>query len=618
MQRWKDMGATKSRRRLCRAISLAGLLCAMGLAQIAVASAPSMSCASLGTVSIPGVQILSSTYNAASGSLPAYCNVVGVIHKRTSQQDPDHFTYGIVFELNLPDVWIGKFEMMGGGGLDGSVLNPTGFFGSELAQGWAVANDDGGHEIPAGGVPPYTPPTGVNWNDEDDNAGGAGHFGIDEQAREDYGFNGILQTTLTSRTLIGYYYGLQPQYSYICGCSNGGRDAMLASQRFPFLFDGVVAGNPGFDLPRAAIAEAWNEQALAPLATTVDANGQPYLPPTFTNGDLEVASAAILSACDALDGLVDGIIDNFSACNNQQVYPALNSFTCSATGTHGNIPHGGSCLTQAQVAVLQKIFAGPHNSSGQPLYSNWFWDAGIWNPPAEGVALGWQAWNVSFLGNPAYNTAFTLSLGAASVPMIFTTPPVPTPVNGVNSQEAFLFSYNFDTEAPKIFATAPGYPLSSMQLMAADSTNLGAFQSRHGKMIIYSSVNDGIFSGADIVSWYQRLLQQAPSTTDFVRLFMVPNMAHCGGGPATSSFAANALEAITTWVEYGIAPQRIVASNTDTVAPFPSGGLFDARVAENFPTGGTRPLCPYPRQSRYLGSGATNDAANFECVAPQP
>jgi hypothetical protein len=97
-------------------------------------------------------------------------------------------------------------------------------------------------------------------------------------------------------------------------------------------------------------------------------------------------------------------------------------------------------------------------------------------------------------------------------------------------------------------------------------------------------------------------------------LFMVPNMAHCGGGPGTTSFSANMLDAITQWVEQGSAPERIVASNTDTVSPFPSGGLFDPRVAQNFPTGGTRPLCAYPRQARYLGSGATNDAANFECV----
>ena len=573
-----------------------------------------MSCPKLASVVVPNVQILGATYHAASGSLPGYCNVVGVIDKRISQQDPDHFTYGIVFELNLPDTWTGNFELMGGGGLDGSVSNPTGFFGLELAQGWAVATDDGGHENPPGGTPPYTPPPGVSWSDEDDAAGGAAHFGVDEQAREDYGFNGVQRTAVVSKSLLHHYYGLKPEHSYICGCSNGGRDAMLASQRFPGLFDGVVAGNPGFDLPRAAIGEAWNEQSLAPLATTVDANGQPYLPSTFTNGDLEVASAAILSACDALDGLVDGIVDDFTNCTSPRVYPALSRFTCSPDGAHGNVPHGGSCLTAEQVAALKKIFAGPHDSSGGALYSRWYWDAGIWDPPAEGVALGWQAWNVSFLGNPVYNTAINLTLGAGAIPMVFTTPPVLTPVNGQNGQEAFIFSYNFDTDSPRIFARTPSYPMSAMQFMGAVSTDLDAFRRHGGKLIIYSSVNDGIFSGVDIVSWYRHLLEEDRSAPGFARLFMVPNMAHCGGGPATSSFAGSMLTAITRWVEQGTPPERIVAKNTDVVAPFPSGGLFDPRVAENFPTGGTRPLCAYPRHARYTGNGATNDAASFECT----
>ena len=100
----------------------------------------------------------------------------------------------------------------------------------------------------------------------------------------------------------------------------------------------------------------------------------------------------------------------------------------------------------------------------------------------------------------------------------------------------------------------------------------------------------------------------------FAKLFMVPNMAHCGGGPATNDFAVNELNAITAWVENGIAPKRIVAANHNTSSPFPSGGLFDSRIALNFPTGGTRPLCPFPQFPRYTGKGMTNDAANFICV----
>ena len=196
------------------------------------------------------------------------------------------------------------------------------------------------------------------------------------------------------------------------------------------------------------------------------------------------------------------------------------------------------------------------------MYSPWYWDAGIWNPPAEGVALGWQAWNVSFAGNPAYNTAANLTLGAAAIPMVFTTPPVPTPVNGPNGQEAFIFSYNFDTDAPKIFARTKDYPQSSMDFMAAVSLDLKPLKNRGGKLIISSSVNDGIFSGASIARWYRLMNRHMDGRApDFARLFMVPNMAHCGGGPATNDFAVNELNALTTWVESGTAPDRIIASN---------------------------------------------------------
>ena len=137
-------------------------------------------------------------------------------------------------------------------------------------------------------------------------------------------------------------------------------------------------------------------------------------------------------------------------------------------------------------------------------------------------------------------------------------------------------------------------------------------------MIIYDAVNDGIFSAVDLVHWYNSLLP-APPVTDkqrYARMYLVPNLAHCGGGPATAIFTANMLSALTDWVEKRAAPGAIIAANKSTSSPFPSGPPFDPQVARNFPTGGTRPLCPYPQQTRYSGSGATNDAANFRCVVP--
>ena len=578
-------------------VSLSSSLPASGVA-------PRAACSSLTGLTLPGTQILSATQKSG------YCNVVGIIDKRISTQDPDHFTYGIGFALNLPNTWHGRFEMMGGGGTDGSLnSDPQGSAGVELAQGWAVAADDGGHEDSSANVL-------GGYQDDDANAGGSAHFAIDAKARSDYGYNGIEKTATISKDIIGRYYGRETAYSYIVGCSNGGRDSMVASQKFPRLFDGVIAQNPGFNLPQAGLAEAWNEQVLGTLATSTDVNGQPFIPSTFPPQDLQVASAAILSACDALDGLVDGIIDNYHACTANKVFPALANYTCG-TGLHGSTPHGGTCLTSAQVGALKKIYAGPVNAKGRRLYSNWFWDAGIWTPPTAGGA-GWGFWNVVTAPVPGVNTAINLTLGAGAIPMIFRTPPVVTPVNGPSGQEAFVFDFNFDTDAQKIFTETRDYPESAMDFMAAVSTDLSPFRRRGGKLIVSSSVNDGIFSGASIARWYRHLNQRMQGdTTDFARLFMVPNMAHCGGGPATNDFAGNELDAITAWVERGVAPDRIVAANHNTSSPFVStNGLFDPRVASNFPANGTRPLCAYPRIPRYKGSGATNDAGNFVCVDP--
>ena len=443
---------------------------------------PVVSCASLAQIALPNTSILSATEVPAGRALPAYCSIVGVIGRRVSKQDPDHFTYGIGFQLNLPDTWIGRFEMMGGGGTDGAVAPAVGTAQVELSQGWAVASDDGGHEDVA------TLPFG--WSDDDANAGGAQHFGIDEKSRIDYGYGGIAATTGASKQIIDRYYGHGPDYSYLSGCSNGGRDGMVALERFPKLFDGVIAGNPGFDLPRAALAEVWNEQVLAPLATRFDESNQPYIPDTFPPQDLEVASAAILSACDDLDGLVDGIIDNFPACTNARVYPALKAYTCSPGSAHGNTPHGGSCLTSAQVDALKKIFNGPMDSNGERLYSSWYWDAGIWDP-FSAFGAGFSLWSVGLgqASGPLSNNALNLTLGAGAVPMIFMTPPDVTPVSGANGQEAYVFDFDLDNNAHRIFETAAGYPESAMDFMAGTALDLRPFKHHGGKLIVYSSVD---------------------------------------------------------------------------------------------------------------------------------
>src|SRR5258708_24460708 len=169
--------------------------------------------------------------------------------------------------------------MMGGGGTDGRLnADPKGSAGVELTQGFAVAATDGGHEDSANN------PLG-GYQDDDPNAGGSAHFGVDQQARVDYGYNAIEKTATISKEIIAYYYGQQTAFSYLMGCSNGGRDGMVASQKFPWLFDGVISQNPGFTLPQAGIAGARDGQALAPLATSEAVHGQPFTPHTFPSPD---------------------------------------------------------------------------------------------------------------------------------------------------------------------------------------------------------------------------------------------------------------------------------------------------------------------------------------------
>ena len=434
-----------------------------------------MTCANVSNLTLPNTTIISATETTSTTG--NYCNVIGVIDKRVSEQDPDHFTYGIGFELNLPDSWVGRFEMMGGGGTDGSVSSPMGSAGTELSMGWAVAADDGGHED-APGNPAF------GWIDDDANAGGSAHFGVDEEARTDYGYNGIRKTTEISKAIIAQYYGQGPQFLVSVGSSNGGRDATVAAQRDPDMFDGLVSGNPGFDLPRAAVTEAWNEQKLAPLATSLDSNGQPYLPPTFPPQDLEVASAAILSACDALDGLVDGIIDNYTACTNQRVYPALDAFTCSHrrewkhAAWRDLFDRGAGDSAEADLCR-------PAEFARRPVVHRLVLGCGNLGS-AVGVWTGLGGMERIVLWAAEYNTALNLTLGGGAVPMVFTTPPVVTPVAGTNGQEAFIFSYNFDTDAPKIYETSRGYPESSIDFMTGTpfgpSPFLYQFKNHGGKI----------------------------------------------------------------------------------------------------------------------------------------
>lgn len=496
-----------------------------------------------------------------------HCEIIGYINPRTGV---DGKPYAIGFHLRLPDNWNGRFYFQGGGGTDGSLGDALG--GGVLSVGYAVVSTDGGHD---------------NTIDNDLNAGGTAAFGVDPQARSDYGYNAVDQVTQTAKSIIKEYYKSDIAYSYFVGCSNGGRQGMVASRRFPTYFDGIVSGAPGFNLPKAGVAEAWNEQALAPLATKLSTNFQPYLVDTFSDGDLTLASNAILDACDGLDGLVDGIVDNYAPCTDEVVYPKLDALVCIG-------PKTNTCLSAGQVGALKKIYAGPNNSSGEILYTDWQWDPGI----SGFTSLRMWSLGSPFFGPPGANTAFNLTLGGGAVPLVFVTPPAVTPATGL---EGYIFGFNFDTDAPKIFQTAGIYTESSMQFMTppAPETELSAFRDNGGKMILYHGNSDGVFSPHDTINWYDEMsASMGEKVPGFARLFLVPGMGHCGGGPGTTQF--DAFTPLVNWVEYGNAPERIAATA-------PAGTPWTGRI---------RPLCPYPGFAKYIGTGNIDKAENFICAFP--
>jgi feruloyl esterase len=471
----------------------------------------------------------------ASWTYPEYCQVEGAIHSRTGA-DGKH--YQIQFELRLPSNWNGKFLFQGGGGTDGQVNPATGMVGiaaaPALSRGYAVVSTDAGHQ---GGMDTS--------------------FGREQQARLDYAQNAIGEVTRAAKILLAAYYQKPAQHSYFVGCSNGGRQAMMAAQRYPLEFDGVVAGDPGFHLSHAAIGEAWDTAVYSAVAPT-DAQQRPILSKAFTPEDLNLLSKAVLDQCDALDGLKDGEINNAAACKFD---PAV--LECNGAKT-------SACLSHPQVVALKRSFGGARDSKGNQIYAGWPYDAGIGD-------FGWRIWKLGTSETAAAN-AINVLMGAAALKDYFVHP----------------FIANLDPSHPD-FDRIAAQVEETHAINDPTSTDLSSFAARGGRMIVYQGVSDPVFSASDILDYYNRYadnngdMEKARTTA---RLFLIPGMTHCSGGPATDEF--DPLDALEKWVEHGTLPERILAT----------GHSFPHR---------TRPLCAYPQYASYNGSGDSEDEKNFTC-----
>jgi pimeloyl-ACP methyl ester carboxylesterase len=506
------------------------------------------------------VNVAAKTDGATAGdNYPAHCRVQGSINDRTGI---DGKPYAIGYEVRLPATWNGKFFFQGGGGTNGVLVPAVGNLlnsseSNALSQGYAVASTDGGHNTGQSDV----------------------GFGLDPQARSDYGYNAVGTLTPAAKQIIARRYGRAPERSYFMGCSNGGRDAMVAASRFADQFDGMVAANPGFNLPKAAIAQQWDTQQFMSAASP----GQ--LPKdAFPQSVMNTVASRILDKCDALDGATDGMVNNRSAC---QAAFNLATDVPTCTGTPD-----GSCITPGQKTALSKIFAGAKNSAGQNLYATSPWDPGI-------AGANWRFWKLDAGFAPL---PFNTLIGASAMGYVFSTPPdAPSLADG---GLGYQLSFSMDTDAPKIFSRTAVFKESAMDFMTPpNATQLTALKARGGKLIVYHGTADPVFSPDDSIAWYNAVNTSDSKAPDYARLFLVPGMNHCSGGPATERF--NMLPVLENWVERGIAPDSVVAGVNAASSDV---------IAQGWPAKRTRPLCAYPKQA-ILKSGATDleSAGSFVC-----
>lgn len=468
----------------------------------------------------------------------AACRVAGIIAPTSDSS--------IAFEVWMPTSgWNGKFLSAGEGGYAGSIN--YGGIADALRRGYAGGSTDTGH---LGGTADFAP----------------GH----PQKVADFGWRAKHLQAARSKDIIHAHYGEPARHSYFSSCSNGGRQALMEIQRFPEDYDGVLVGAPANDWTHLFAGFVWNEQALF---NTPGA----YVPA----GKLAAIQAATLGACDAKDGVVDGVAEDPRRC---QFDPA--SLACPA-GTDG-----ASCLTPPQVTAVRQIMQGLQNPrTGQSIFPGYF-------ASAAGEAASWPLW---ITGPATPGASVQAFFGNAFFGRIVHEIPAP----GTWNYAGFDFDGDMIAADAK---TAFNFNANEDHLLAFRHVN------RRGKIIMWHGWEDPAISALSTVNYYERVLRHNDDARDFFRLFMVPGMLHCGGGPGTNAFGQSLpqatplsasprhdiLSALEQWVEKGIPPKRIDA--VKYVNDQPAQGVVR-----------TRPLCAYPKEAVYVGRGSTDDAANFKC-----
>ncbi|MFJ7213059.1 tannase/feruloyl esterase family alpha/beta hydrolase [Amycolatopsis sp. NPDC098790] len=479
---------------------------------------PVMTCADVPSLDLRGVTdapvTITSAKEVTTGTAAPYCEVRGTVAPANT----------VVVRLPL-NGWTQRYVQTGCGGLCGSAnIN----FGQAstcplvVDGSLASATTDMGHQ---------------GQND--------GSWALDNpQAQIDFAYRGVHVTSQVAKALITRFYGRAPAYSYFTGCSDGGREALMEAQRYPDDFDGIAAGAPANDMAvQNTFHHAWN------VVANLDADGHAIL----LAGKLPLVHAGVLNACDALDGLRDGQLDDPRRCRFD---PA--TLICAP----GQDP--ATCLSPAEAAVVRKLHDGAVDARGRRL------------EPA--IAHEW--------GSELEWTLF-----------------VPATPTGPSASANFALSYLRYLAYPD--AQDPDFRLSDLEFteasfwktvqssayLAAMNPDLRAYQRGGGKLLLWHGWNDQHISPQSTLAYWDAL--RTATGAGFARLYLFPGVAHCGGGDGPNTF--DVLTPVMAWAETGKQPGRVVATNGTR----------------------SRPVFPYPAVARYDGTGSTDDAANFVAYTPR-
>ena len=496
------------------------------LAKYSVAElTPSKSCEGLSTFKGDGIVSVAARVVEATTDAPRHCRVMGVI------------TPEVAFEINLPDRWNQRFYMTGNGGFAGDALdtplNPE--RAGALIHGFVTARTNTGHDA-------RKEPS-------------ASFILSNPQKAIDYAYRAVHVTAETAKKIAVDYYSKPIRFSYWNSCSNGGRQGLLEAQRYPDDFDGIVANAPWVDQTGFMIGALWNQKAIteAPLPVS----------------KLPLVAEKAMAACDSVDGLKDGLIDDPRKCN---FVPARDLPAC---GEGADAP---DCLTAAQAAAIAKIYGGPVGG-GKALFPGFMVGSEQPTAGANGVAV--SAWTNSII--PAQPGAKPADFGLAEGVMRYLVLDPPQP-------EYDTLQFDFDNAA--------GIVARWSKLADAKEPDLSKFRRSGGKLIMTYGWADQILQPLQGIRYYESVVaKNGRNTGDFARLFMAPGMTHCAGGIGPDR--NDAVTAVIDWVEKGKAPDQLIASK-----------VVDGQTVR------TRPLCPYPQVARYKGQGSIEDAGNFSCVAP--